>query len=82
MTQLHTQIAKVKVLQNLVASRVDLSFQNSKDLIDQSDIISPSLDDLKLLDLKYFSKISITENNFPTYNAKECTLSINGSHGR
>ena len=44
-TQLQIQIAKVKVLQNLIASREELSYQNSKDLVDQSDITSPSTDD-------------------------------------
>ena len=39
------QIAKVKVLQILIASRVELSYLNSKDLVDQSDIASPSTDD-------------------------------------
>ena len=43
-TQLQIQIAKVKVLQNLIASREELSYQNSKDLVDQSDITSPSTD--------------------------------------
>ena len=43
-TQLQIQIAKVKVLQNLIASREELSYQNSKDLVDQSDIASPSTD--------------------------------------
>ena len=44
-TQLQIQIAKVKILQNLIASREELSYQNSKDLVDQSDIASPSTDD-------------------------------------
>ena len=44
-TQLQIQIAKVKVLQNLIASRVELSCQNSKDLVEQSGIASPSTDD-------------------------------------
>ena len=44
-TQLQIQISKVKVLQNLIASRVELSCRNSKDLVDQSDIASPSTDD-------------------------------------
>ena len=39
------KFAKVKVLQNLIVSRVELSFQNSKDLVDQSDLVSPSSDD-------------------------------------
>ena len=43
--QLQIQIAKVKVLQNLIASREELSYQNSKDLVDQSDIASPGTDD-------------------------------------
>ena len=38
------KFAKVKVLQNLIVSRVELSFQNSKDLVDQSDLVSPSSD--------------------------------------
>ena len=36
---------KVKELQNLIASSVELSSQNFKDLVDQSDIASPSTDD-------------------------------------
>ena len=44
-TQLQIQIAKVKVLQNLIASTVELSCQNSEDLVDQSDVASPSTDD-------------------------------------
>ena len=43
--QLQIQIAKVKVLQNLIASR-SLS-QNSKDLVDQFDIASPSTVDFR-----------------------------------
>ena len=42
-TQLQMQIAKV--LQNLIASRVELCFQNSKDLDNQSDIAFRSTDD-------------------------------------
>ena len=38
------QTAKVKLLQNLIASRVDLYCQNFKDLVDQSGIASPSTD--------------------------------------
>ena len=45
MTQLKIQIAKMKVFQNMIASRVELSCQNSEDLVDQSDIASPSTDD-------------------------------------
>ena len=44
-TQLQIQIAKVKGLQNLIASRAEVSYQNSKDLVDQSDIVFPSTDD-------------------------------------
>ena len=39
------QIAKVKVFQNLIASRVELPCQNFKDLVDQFDITLPSTDD-------------------------------------
>ena len=39
------QIAKVKVLQNMITSRVELSSLNSKNLVLQSDIDSPSTDD-------------------------------------
>ena len=44
-TQLQIEIAKVKVIQNLIASGVGLFFQNSKDVVDQSDIASHSTDD-------------------------------------
>ena len=44
------KFAKVKVLQNLIVSRLELSCcQNSKDLVDQSDIVSPSSDDFLYL---------------------------------
>ena len=61
-TQLQIQIAKVKILQNLIASRVEPSSQNSKDLLDQSDKASPRTDDfflsiLKILDPIYLSKV-------------------------
>ena len=44
-TQLQMQIVEVKALQNQLAYRVELSCQNSKDLVGQSDIASPSTDD-------------------------------------
>ena len=44
-TQVQLQSAKVKVLQNQLAYRIELSCQNSKDLVGQSDIASPSTDD-------------------------------------
>ena len=44
------KFVKVKVLQNLIVSRLELSCcQNSKDLVDQSDIVSPSSDDFLYL---------------------------------
>ena len=43
-TQLQIQIAKVKVLKNLIVSRVEPSCQNSKNLVDQSDTASTSTD--------------------------------------
>ena len=36
MTQLRIQIAKVKILQNLIASRLELSCHNLEDVVDQS----------------------------------------------
>ena len=35
----------MKVLQNLIAFKVEFSCQNSKDVVDQSDIASPSTND-------------------------------------
>ena len=73
------QIAKVKVLQILIASTVEISCQNSKDLVDQSDIAFPSTDDfplsiLKILGLIYLSKIPNNLIKILTYNRKVCTF--------